>query len=79
MLKTQYEGTFLGKQEIEGLIIENNNDALWSHDMIKYATQIPDLKRIVVAIDPAVTLSKNSDETGIVIAGIADDKGGIRA
>ncbi len=31
---------------------------------------VPDLRRIVVAVDPAVTSNKDSDETGIIVAGI---------
>lgn len=46
--------------------------ALWSEDMIsnyRVAAAPPDLDRIVVAVDPAVTGNATSDETGIVIAG----------
>lgn len=36
----------------------------------------PEYRRIVVGVDPAVTSNKNSDETGIVVAGIGvDDRG----
>ena len=46
--------------------------ALWTYDMIAAARvwQIPDLRRIVVAVDPAVTASETSDETGIIVGGI---------
>lgn len=73
MIKAQYGGTSIGKQEIEGLIIDENKNALWAHETIKYAENIPELERIVVAIDPAVTCGKNSDETGIVVAGRCAD------
>jgi predicted phage terminase large subunit-like protein len=45
--------------------------ALWSYDLIeRQRTTRPDnLTRIVVAVDPAATNKKTSDETGIVIAG----------
>jgi len=45
--------------------------ALWTNGMIERCRidEVPDLSRIVVAIDPAVTGGKSSDETGIVIAG----------
>ena len=69
-----YEGTRLGRQEIEGELLEDTPGALWTQAMID-ATRIaerdrPPLVRIVVAIDPAVTSNESSDETGIGAAGI---------
>ena len=54
-----------------GLWRGDKEGALWSDSMISpyRVKNAPDLDRIVVAIDPAVTGSKNSDETGIVVAG----------
>ncbi len=52
--------------------------ALWSRQIIEQnrvdGTKVPEFTRIVVAIDPAVTTSKNSDETGIIVAGLGADK-----
>jgi phage terminase large subunit-like protein len=69
-----YEGTTLGRQEIYGEVIEDLESALWHRDAIeaqrlKYS-DLPDLARIVVAVDPAVTSEAGSDETGIIVAGI---------
>lgn len=69
-----YEGTRLGRQEIEGELLEDTPGALWTQAMID-ATRIerinmPPLIRVVIAIDPAVTASETSDETGIGAAGI---------
>jgi predicted phage terminase large subunit-like protein len=49
--------------------------ALWDYDLIDSArvTQAPDMVRIVIAIDPAVTSNKDSDETGIIVAGKGSD------
>jgi len=51
--------------------------ALWNWNMINDARvtpeDVPDLDRIVVAVDPAVTSSKNSDETGIVVVATGVD------
>jgi predicted phage terminase large subunit-like protein len=49
--------------------------ALWNWSMIHTVqnNDIPDLHRIVVAIDPAVTSSEDSDETGIIVVGRADE------
>jgi predicted phage terminase large subunit-like protein len=69
----RYAGTTLGRQELEGHVIETAEGALWDHKLIEQAQirrdEIPDLTRMVVAVDPAVTAGANSDETGIVLAG----------
>jgi PBSX family phage terminase large subunit len=60
-----------------GDYMKDIDGALWKDPMIKSAQgskEIPQMSRIVVAIDPAVTASQNSDETGIIVAGRADDK-----
>jgi len=74
-IKEKYEGTRLGRQELYGEILKDVEGSLWSYDIIKHANDnTPDnLKRIVVAIDPAVTTKKGSDETGIVVAGLGQD------
>ena len=70
-----YEGTRLGRQEIYGDVLEDVEGALWTHVMLEdlRVSEAPALKRIVVAIDPAVTSGENSDETGIIVAG-ADER-----
>jgi phage terminase large subunit-like protein len=74
-LKLRYENTRLGRQELYGEILDTVEGALWTREMIERArvTDIPPLIRIVVAIDPAVTNNSDSDETGIVAAGITSD------
>ncbi len=72
---TKYEGTRLGRQEIEAEILEDVEGALWSGKLIE-STRVskhPDLKRVVVAIDPAATSKKNSDKSGIVVMGLGVD------
>ncbi len=69
---TRYEGTRLGRQELDAELIEDNPDALWSREMID-ATRVrvaPELVRIVVAVDPPATSGPNADECGIVVAGV---------
>lgn len=66
--KAQYEGTTLGRQELGGEILDDSEGALWRRDLIRYRPPL-ELRRIVVAIDPAVTNEADSDETGIVVAG----------
>ena len=75
----KYEGTRLGQQELLGLILAEAEGALWTRAMIEEARPkkaIPDLKRIVVGVDPAVTNNPTSNLTGIVVAGIGWDNRG---
>lgn len=72
----RYEGTRLGKQELHGDILEDVEGALWSLEIIEphRMDQAPyGLERIVVAIDPAGTANRKSDETGIVVIGKIGD------
>lgn len=68
----KYEGTRLGRQELEGQILDNNPGALWSRDLIENnrVLEYPELQRIVIAIDPPGTKNKSSDEAGIVAVGV---------
>lgn len=73
MLRDKYEGTTLGRQELYAEVIETIDGALWNQEMIE-RTRISketdkELSKIIVAIDPAVTSNKNSDETGIIVVG----------
>lgn len=60
------------EQEIEARFIEEVSGALWKLAQIEAnrRERPAELRRVVVAIDPAVTSSAESDETGIVAAGI---------
>lgn len=77
-LKKRYEGTSLGRQEIMGEVLMDAEGALWNHDMLDglHGT-LPSqgtLTRRAVAVDPAITATKHSDETGIVVGAIDEDK-----
>jgi phage terminase large subunit-like protein len=67
----KYEGTRLGRQELEAELLEDTPGALWSLGIIDAAREhnIPELSRVVVAIDPAMTSGEDADETGIIVAG----------
>jgi phage terminase large subunit-like protein len=67
----RYEGTRLGRQELEAEILDDVPGALWTRGVIEAsrASAAPTLIRVVVAIDPAVTSSEDSDETGIIVVG----------
>jgi len=71
----KYEGTRLGRQELNAEVLEDVEGALWSWDMIESLryTEQPEMDRIVVAVDPAGTKKKKNDETGIVVVGRAGE------
>ena len=77
----KYEGTRIGRQELNAEVLEDTPGALWTHAMIDASrhTRLADMSRIVVAIDPAVTSGEDADETGIVVAGKAGEEGYILA
>ncbi|QRM32040.1 DNA-packaging protein [Microvirga sp. VF16] len=71
----RYAGTRLGRQELDGDIVEDRPDALWTRDIVE-ANRVscaPPLMRIVVAVDPPASSSKRADACGIVAAGIDDN------
>ena len=74
-LYAKYGGTQRGRQELEGEIIDDVAGALWHRPYFRYG-EAPDLVRVVVGIDPAVTSEETSDLTGIVAAGKAADRRG---
>ena len=73
-LRQQYGGTRIGRQEIMAEWLDDVPGALWQWSMIhsKPLLEIPALERIVVAIVPATTANKTSDDTGIMVVGRAD-------
>ena len=74
-IEQRYGGTRLGRQEINGELLTDAPGALWQLDWLdrdRLGT-VPPLRRIVVAIDPAVSNNEGSDETGIIVAGRDDD------
>uniref|UniRef100_UPI0035B14893 DNA-packaging protein n=1 Tax=Paenirhodobacter enshiensis TaxID=1105367 RepID=UPI0035B14893 len=71
-VRARYGGTRLGRQELEGVLLDDVEGALWTTAGIEAARieTAPQLDRIVVALDPAVTSGAASDECGIVVAGV---------
>ncbi len=74
-LAKRYSGTRLGRQELEGELIEDREDALWSRQMLADAivSEAGELRRIMVAVDPPASSRKTSDACGIVAAGLDAD------
>lgn len=74
-MRDTYEGTRIGRQELYGELLTDTPGALWTQALIDphRATGVPPLRRVVVAIDPAVTAGEESDSTGIIAAGVGLD------
>lgn len=74
-IRNRYGGSRLGRQELDGELIEDRDDALWSRSILETAlTSSPrELRRIVVAVDPPATSLKTSDACGIIAAGLDDE------
>ncbi|MES0868900.1 DNA-packaging protein [Pseudovibrio sp. SCP19] len=70
----RYGGTRLGRQELDGELIEDREDALFARKWFEMnrVRHVPELKRIVVAIDPPATSGKSADACGIIAAGITE-------
>lgn len=78
----EYEGTRLGRQELNAELLEDTPGALWTRALLdSLRVEMPplrlnskgeeelDLVRIVVAVDPATTSGEDADETGIIVVG----------
>lgn len=72
-MERRYGGTRLGRQELAAEILADTPGALWTWAMLGDRKPAPDLTRVVVAIDPAVTSGEDADETGIVVAALGVD------
>src|SRR6266849_2595761 len=80
-IRAKYEGTRLGRQELNAELLEDVQGALWTRDMVeraRFTGSVPTLKRVVVAIDPSGTRGQQDggDAVGIVVAGLGLDNFG---
>jgi phage terminase large subunit-like protein len=72
---SRYGGTRLGRQELDGELIDDRPDALWSRALIETCRvrEAPPLARIVVAVDPPASAGERAASCGLVAAGVAGD------
>jgi phage terminase large subunit-like protein len=73
---SRYQGTRLGRQELDAEILDDVVGALWSRDLIEQTTRrsaASPLSRIVVAIDPSVSSGEGANECGLIVAGLGVD------
>lgn len=80
-MKSRYEGTRRGRQELYGEMLLDVDGALVSQDMIDLARlrELPEsvmMIRTVIAVDPATTSGERSDETGIIVVAKGIDNRG---
>lgn len=70
-VEARYAGTRLGRQELAGELLEDAEGALWTRAQLEAARQevLPQMDRIVVAVDPPVSGHAGSDECGIIVVG----------
>lgn len=76
-MRNRYEGTRLGRQELDGEVVDDVPGALWTRrglDECRTREEVlPSFKRVLVAVDPAVTSGDDADETGIIVVALGDD------
>jgi phage terminase large subunit-like protein len=79
-LNDKYGGSRLGRQELDAELLQDLEGALWSRDLLDACRvkrgDAPEMKRVVVAIDPPGASSKDSAECGIIVAGLGADRHG---
>ena len=70
-VRTRYHGTRLARQELDGVLLEAVEGALWTHAALEAARAAGDetFDRVVVAVDPPVTGHAGSDACGIIAVG----------
>jgi phage terminase large subunit-like protein len=70
-VRIRYAGSRLSRQELDGILVEDAEGALWTGALLEGArvSTLPEMDRIVVAIDPATTSSEGSDACGIMVVG----------
>jgi phage terminase large subunit-like protein len=70
-----YEGTRIGRQELLGELLEDVEGALWTLAGIDAdrVDEAPEMRRVVVGVDPSGGSGPNNDEQGIIVAGLGAD------
>jgi len=70
-VQSRYQGTRLGRQELEGVMLMEAEGALWSNALFEAGRidKVPEFDRVVVGLDPSTTNGAGSDECGIVVVG----------
>ncbi|TQM94300.1 DNA-packaging protein [Roseinatronobacter monicus] len=74
-IRARYRGSHLERQELDGVMVEDTEGTLWPMALLERArvADLPELSRVVVAVDPAVSSGSRSDLCGIVVVGAVTD------
>ena len=78
-VRKRYEGTRLGRQELNAEILDDAPGALWTRAVLDEGriSRLPEMRRIVVSVDPSGTKGSggedDGDDIGIVAAGLGID------
>ncbi len=74
-IQETYGNTWIGRQELEGELLSEKENSVWKKADIRYQEVDREcLERVVIGVDPAVSSTENSDETGIIVAGLGYDE-----
>lgn len=81
-LQRQHGGTKLASQEFEGLLVEEVEGALWTHEVLEQhrvklweaGVTMPLLVHRAVAVDPSISFKGQGDECGIICGGVGADR-----
>ncbi len=72
-VQARYGGTRAGIEELQGLLVEDAEGALWTRPLVERCraggAEGRDLTRIVVAVDPPASTGAGADECGILVVG----------
>ena len=72
-MRKRYGKTALGRQELDGVLLQDLEGALWSRTLLESCREdlpVETMNRVVVGVDPPV--SARGDECGIVVCGVSD-------
>jgi phage terminase large subunit-like protein len=75
-MQNDYAGRTIGRQELDGELIEDVDGALWSRALIEQARlagALPEMRRVVIGVDPPAGAAATSDACGIVVVGLGVD------
>jgi phage terminase large subunit-like protein len=76
-----YGGTRLGRQELDGEILDDMPGSLWPRSLIDrvFTKSVPRLERVIIAVDPPVSVGPDADSCGIIVAGMSGEAAQARA
>lgn len=73
-IQARYASSRIGRQELDGELVEDRPDALWTREALEEVSgEYAKLARVVVAVDPPATSRRSSDACGIIVAGLGAD------